>query len=121
MTNEQQKEYAQHLQEEYTERQRDTLDELHELDAKVKRPAEIFAYSFGVVGSLVLGTGMCLAMGVIGAAPYSLPFGIAVGLLGIAIVSVNYLLYKSILKTRKGKYGARILELSERLINEKSK
>lgn len=98
----------------YLPAERTKLDELKALDRKVKRPAEIFAYTFGVVGSLVLGTGMCLAMKVIG---NMMPLGIGVGLVGIALVTVNYFLYKKILKSRKQKYANEILKLTDDLLN----
>ena len=50
----------------YTEKEVTKLDELHRVDKKVKRPVKIFAYVYGSLSSLVLGTGMCLAMKVIG-------------------------------------------------------
>ncbi|MBR6779052.1 MAG: dihydropteridine reductase [Clostridia bacterium] len=84
------------------------------LDRKVKTPANIFAYTFGVVGALVLGTGMCLAMKVIG---NIMAVGIVIGVLGIAMVSLTYPIYKKILKSRKAKYSKEILELSEKIIN----
>lgn len=98
----------------YLPAERTKLDELKALDRKVKRPAEIFAYTFGVAGSLVLGTGMCLAMKVIG---NMMPLGIGVGLVGIALVTVNYFLYKKILKLRKQKYANEILQLTDDLLN----
>ncbi len=90
------------------------LDELKALDRKVKRPAEIFAYTFGTIGSLVLGTGMCLAMKIIGDL---MPLGIGIGLAGIAMVSANYFLYNKLLKRRKEKYAAQIVALSDSLLN----
>lgn len=90
------------------------LDELKELDKKVKLPAKIFGYVYGTAGSLVLGTGMCLAMKIIG---NLMPLGIVIGLLGIAMVSSTYLIYKNILKTRKNRYGAEILSMTDELLN----
>lgn len=103
------------IREEYTEKQTTKLSELVELDRKVKRPAEIFAYSFGTVGALVLGTGMCLAMEVIGS---MMPLGIVVGVVGIAMVTANYFIYKAMVKKGKKKYGRRILELSNEILHE---
>ena len=91
------------------------LDELKALDRKVKRPAKVFAYIFGVIGSLVLGTGMCFAMKVLGDI---MAVGIAVGLVGILMVSINYPIYKQMLKKRKRKYGRKILELSQEIVGE---
>lgn len=101
------------IREEYTEKKKSRVNELVEMDRKVKRPAEIFAYTFGTVGSLVLGTGMCLAMKVIG--NLMIP-GIIIGLAGIAMVTANYFLYQKILKGRKEKYGKEILALSNEIL-----
>ncbi len=103
----------------YTEKEITKFDELKELDRKVKRPAEIFAYAFGIIAALILGTGMSLAMKVIGATlSFAMPLGIGVGLLGILLVVVNYPLYKKILKSRKEKYASQIIELSNGLLNK---
>ena len=48
----------------------------------------------------------------------AMPIGICVGVVGLAMVSVNYFIYKSILKRRKDKYRAEILELSSRILGE---
>lgn len=102
----------------YMQRETTKLEQLKEMDRKVKRPAQIFAYVFGSLSSLVLGTGMSLAMKVIGTSiPYVMPIGIGVGLLGILLVSVNYPIYKGILKSRKKRYSSRIIELSDSLLN----
>ena len=95
--------------------ERTQLDELKELDRRVKRPAEIFAYTFGSISALVLGTGMCLAMKVIG---NMMPIGIVVGLAGIAMATANYFLYKKLLKSRKDKYAQEIFRLSDNLLNK---
>ncbi len=110
-----QTEKVQKIRQQYVEKETTKFDELRELDAKVKRPAEVFAYTFGSIGALVLGTGMCLAMKVIG---NMMPLGIVVGLLGIGMVSVTYSLYKGLLKARKKKYAKQIFELSDSLLGE---
>lgn len=99
----------------YTEKEITKLDELKELDKKVKRPAQIFAYVFGSLSSLVLGTGMCLAMKVIG---NSMALGIVIGLVGIALTLTTYPIFKTILKRRKNKYAKQIFELSDSLLNK---
>lgn len=102
----------------YVKKESSKFDELRMLDKKVKRPAQIFAYVFGSISSLVLGTGMCLAMKVIGASTsFLMPLGIGVGLLGILLVCINYPAYKKILQKRKDKYSKEIFELSDSLLN----
>lgn len=99
----------------YTEKEITKFDELKKLDKKVKRPVQIFAYVYGSLSSLVLGTGMCLAMKVIGD---SMALGIGVGLVGIALTLTTYPIYKALLKKRKNKYAKQIFELSDSLLNE---
>ena len=120
---------VQKIRTQYTEKENTQLNELKALDKKVKKPANVFAYTFGTIGSLVLGSGMSLAMNVIEPGTYygiiigenmMLP-GIVIGLLGIAMVSVNYPIYKSILSTRRKKYADKIIALSDQIMKVKDK
>jgi len=112
---------AQKIRAQYMEKETSELDTLRELDARVKRPANVFAYVFGSIGAVVMGAGMSLVMteigAVIGLASTLLP-GITVGLVGMAMVLVNYPIYKRILNSRKKKYGAEILTLSDKIMNK---
>lgn len=99
----------------YAERKPTDLDALCELDTRVERPVSIFAYSYGSAGSLVLGTGMCLAMKVIGSAV--LP-GVAIGSVGIAMVSSTYALYRRLLKERRAKYKDEVEALCHKVLEE---
>ena len=99
----------------YLDKEITKFDELKELDKKVKRPAQVFAYVFGSLSSLVLGMGMCLAMKIIGS---SMALGIVIGIIGILLVLINYPIYKKILNGRKNKYASKILELSDNLLNK---
>lgn len=102
----------------YMPKEKTKLDELKNLNKKAIKPARVFAYTFGTIGSLVLGTGMCFAMKVIGTTlTFAMPLGIAVGLVGILVTSVNYPLYKKILASRKKKYSKKVLALSNELLN----
>ena len=106
----------------YMPRERTKLDELKTLDKKAKTFPSVFAYILGSVAALILGTGMCLAMHVIGAPTLSpvvlTTLGVITGCIGIALCSANYFIYKKMLKSRKAKYRDRILELSEELLNK---
>ncbi len=110
--------FAEQMRRQYGAHAQTKLEQLRRLDRKAKLPADIFAYSFGTAGALILGTGMSLAMGVIGSSlGFAMPLGIAVGVVGMALCSVNYLLYRAILKSRKKKYGKEILSLSDEILN----
>lgn len=92
------------------------LEELKALDKKVKQPAIIFAYIFGILGTLILGTGMCLAMKVI---CDIMAVGIAIGVIGIIMVCITYPLFNKILTSRKAKYADVILKKSNDILNKK--
>ena len=111
--------YAEHIVNEYSTKQTSKVKALKKLDAKAKNPAIIFALVFGIVSSLVLGTGMCLAMGVIGSASIkAIGLGIAIGCVGIIGASVNYSLYKTILAIQRSKYADDIIKLANEIVNE---
>ncbi len=99
----------------YEPKAKSEVDELKELDKKVKRPVAVFGYVFGAISSLVLGLGMCLAMKIIGD---MMILGIIIGLVGIGLMSLTYPLYKKILASRKKKYSKKIFELSDRILNK---
>ena len=58
--------YAEQLANEYAPKDTSKVVALRKLDAKAKLPATVFAYTFGIITSLVAGVGMCLSMKVIG-------------------------------------------------------
>ncbi|MBR3879318.1 MAG: dihydropteridine reductase [Clostridia bacterium] len=111
---------AQKIRTQYMEKTPSELDALRELDAKVKRPANVFAYTFGSISAVIMGAGMSLVMTDIGAtlgiASSMIP-GIVIGVVGMILAIVNYPIYKGILGSRKKKYGAKILELSNQIMN----
>lgn len=99
----------------YAQKEQTKLDELKSLDKRVKRPAQILAYTYGSISALILGTGMCLAMEVIGS---TMALGIVVGLLGIAMSLTTYPLFKKFLGRRKKKYSEEIFALSDEILNK---
>ena len=104
--------YAEQLANEYAPKDTSKVVALRKLDAKAKRPANIFTYTFGVISALVFGTGMCLAMGQIGSGTAgSFALGILVGVPGMIGMGINYPLYKRILENGKRKYAFEIMEL----------
>ena len=107
--------YAEQIANEYAPKQTSKVKALKRLDAKAKKPATIFSFTFGIISSLVLGTGMSLAMKVIG---NSMVLGIGIGLVGIALTLTTYPIFKAILKRRKNKYAPKIFELSDSLLNK---
>ncbi len=105
----------------YTEKENTELDNLKELDKKVKRPANVFAYIFGTIGAIVMGCGMSLVMTDIGdVANIANPLvpGIVIGVIGMVMAIANYPIYKRILSVRKRKYADEIIALSEKIMRD---
>lgn len=112
---------AQKIRTQYMEKQTTELDELRELDAKVKRPANVFAYVFGVISAIIMGAGMSLIMTEIGdmiGIANTMTVGVVIGVIGLVMAIINYPVYKGILNSRKRKYGAEIIKLSEKIMNK---
>ena len=95
----------------YSERVATPLERLRALDRDVKRPVNTFAYTFGTIGTLILGAGMCLAMPDV-ISGY-MPLGIVVGVLGITMVSITYPIHKRMLERRRKRYSGEIMTLSD--------
>ncbi len=110
---------VQKIRTQYTEKEHSDLDELKNLDKKVKRPADVFAYVFGSIGAIIMGCGMSLVMtdigNVIGINEAMIP-GIVIGIIGMFIVIINYPVYKGILSSRRKKYADRIIALSNKIM-----
>ena len=98
--------YAEQLANEYAPKDTSKVVALRKLDAKAKRPANIFAYTTGVISALIFGTGMCLAMGEIGSGTTgALVLGIVIGIIGIVGMGINFPIYKKLLGRGKQKYA----------------
>ena len=112
---------AQKIRAQYMEKTPSELDELRELDAKVKRPATVFAYVFGSISAIIMGAGMSLVMTDIGemiGMTSTMAPGIAIGCVGMIMAFLTYPIYGAILNNRKRKYSARILKLSDKIMNQ---
>lgn len=111
--------YAEQLANEYAPKNDSKVVALRKLDRKAKQPANIFAYTFGIIFTLIFGTGMCLCMGAIGdGTMMSMLIGIAVGIVGMIGVGINYPIYKRLLNKGKAKYAFEIMQLAKEISEE---
>lgn len=112
---------VQKIRTQYTEKEHTSLDELKELDKKVKRPVNIFGYVFGSISAIVMGGGMSLVMTdigeTIGLSSPMIP-GIVIGVAGMLMAIVNYPIYKSLLASRRKKYADKIIAISDKITKE---
>lgn len=110
--------YAERLASEYAVKDTSKVTALKKLDRQAKLPANIVAYSLGIVAALVTGTGMCLSMKVIGSGNGMMILGIILGVIGFAGMGVNYLLYRRMIESGKKKYAFEIMELAKQISGE---
>lgn len=111
---------VQKIRTQYMEKEPSQLDELKALDAKVKLPANMFAYLFGSVAALVMGSGMSLVMTDIGTVlgvADALVLGLVIGVAGMLMAIVNYPIYKGILTSRRKQYAEEIMKLSDKIMS----
>ena len=106
---------AESIAKDYAPKESSKIVALKKLDNKAKLPATIFTYSFGIISALVFGTGMCLAMQVIGSGLVGMVLGIVIGIVGLAGCGVNYPIYKKMLEKGKAKYAYEIVELARQI------
>ena len=109
---------AESIAKEYAPKGNSKIVALKKLDSRAKLPATIFTYSCGIVSALVFGTGMCLAMNVIGSGITGTVLGIIVGIIGLIGCGVNYPIYKKLLEKGKSKYAYDIVELAREIAEQ---
>lgn len=112
---------VQKIRTQYVEKESNELDELKILDAKVKRPANIFAYIFGIIGAIVMGSGMSLVMtDVAKTVGITSPMatGVVIGVMGMLMMLINFPIYKKALASRRNKYADKIIALSDKIMNK---
>lgn len=110
--------FAEAIANEYAPKNASKVLALKKLDRKAKLKANIFAYTFGTVMTLVLGIGMCLSMGVLGSGSVMMTAGIVVGVSGLIGVGVNYPIYRRLLENGKSKYAFEIVQLAKEISEE---
>lgn len=111
--------FVQKIRSQYTEKESTELDALRELDAKVKRPANVFAYVFGSISTIIMSAGMSLVMTDIGTrvglSDSMLP-GIIIGIAGMFMAIINYPIYKGIIGARRRKFADKIIAVSDKIM-----
>ncbi len=108
--------YAERVAGEYAPKKASKVQALKKLDRRAKKPANIFAYTFGTFMTLLLGFGMALSMGALGdAGTEGFVLGIITGIAGMAGIGVNYPIYRVILEKGRQKYAFEIVQLAEEI------
>ena len=106
------------IRKKYIPQEEDTMERLRRLHGIPTQKAQTAAIAVGIIGALIMGTGMSLAMTDIGAALGSLAMviGIVIGIVGMVLVALAYPLYNRVLKKQREKIAPEILRLSDELL-----
>lgn len=104
-----------------TEESEDKMTVLRRLDAGVTQKAQAISLVFGIIGALLLGLGMSLAMSELGEMlgaykEFAMLFGVIIGIVGIIIVCAAYPVYNHIIKKEREKIAPEIIRLSDELM-----
>lgn len=104
-----------------SEQVEDKMTQLRRLDAAVTQKATSVSLVFGVIGTLILGMGMSLAMTDIGeifglAEGINMLVGILIGIVGIMLVCMAYPVYNHIIKREREKIAPEIIRLTDELM-----
>ena len=114
----QQQKEIESIRKKYLPREVDKMAQLRALHAVPTQKAQAAALAVGIIGALILGTGMSLCLTEIGAALGSLAMviGVLVGIVGMVLVALAYPLYNRVLKKQREKIAPQILRLSDELL-----
>lgn len=113
-----QQEEIKSIRKKYMTPEENKMEQLRRLDQQATQKAQAWAIALGVVGTLILGIGMTIAMteltGFLGGT--AMFIGIPVGLVGIVFVALAYPVYNRILKKERQRIAPEILRLTDELM-----
>ena len=114
----QQQKEVEAIRKKYLPQEENKMEQLRKLHAIPMQKAQTVSLAVGVIGAIVMGTGMSLAMTEIGAALgiLAMILGVVVGVVGMVLVAAAYPLYNRVLKKQREKIAPEILRLSDELL-----
>ncbi|TWT25757.1 hypothetical protein [Planomicrobium sp. CPCC 101110] len=110
-----QQEEIKHIIKKYAPLEENKMTQLKKLDKRAERPGMIAALIIGLMGSVLLGLGLCCIL--IWSDLFAL--GVAIGVIGIASMAAAYPVYTKMTMKRREKLAPQIMELSNELMNQK--
>ena len=106
------------IRKKYLPPEEDKMEQLRRLHSIPTKKAQAASIAAGVLGTLILGTGMSLCMTDLGAAlgQLAMVIGIVVGILGLVMVALAFPLCNYVLGKERQRIAPEILRLSEELL-----
>ena len=100
------------IREKYLPPKEDKMEQLRRLDQRVTQKGIIAGITAGIIGSLILGIGMCCCM--VWQGIWFIP-GIFIGLIGIAGICLAYPLHNRVIKKQREKIAPEMIRLTNEL------
>lgn len=106
------------IRKKYLPKQEDKMEQLRKLHNSASQKAQSWAIALGIIGTLILGTGMSLFMSELAdlLGGFSMFVGIPVGLVGLILVALAYPVYNKVLKKERERIAPEILRLTDELM-----
>ena len=106
------------IRKKYLPKEEDKMELLRHLHKQPTQKAQAASIAIGVIGTLIMGTGMSLAMTELGAALGNLAMilGALIGIAGMLLVALAYPVYNRVLKTERQRIAPEILRLTDELL-----
>ncbi|MBQ8624460.1 MAG: hypothetical protein IJ424_08885 [Oscillospiraceae bacterium] len=103
------------------EQEIDKMEQLRRLDASVTKKASVVSLIIGIIGALIMGTGMSLLMTELGEilgalSSLTMLIGIALGVLGMILIALAYPIYNRIIKKERERIAPEIIRLTDELM-----
>lgn len=116
-----QQQEIEHIRSKYLPKQEDKMERLRRLHKSASKKASLWAITIGIIGTLILGTGMSLAMTNLGTmlgiqTAQPMLIGVAVGIVGMILIALAYPVYNHILKKERQRIAPEILQLTDDLL-----
>lgn len=102
----------------YLPREEDKMEQLRRLHHSASKKAQSVAITLGVIGALIMGTGMSICMTELSTffGEPALLIGIAVGVVGMTLVALAYPVYNRTLRKVRQQIAPEILRLTDELL-----
>ena len=108
-----QQEEIKNIRKKYMVQEEDKMEQLRRLDKSVSQKGTAAALVVGIIGSLIMGIGMCCV--IVWQEIWFIP-GIFIGIAGIAMLSLAYPLYSRITKKERERIAPEIIRLTDELM-----
>lgn len=113
-----QRQEIEQIRKKYLPKEENKMELLRKLHHSATQKAQSCSIALGIIGTLILGTGMSLIMTDLGnpLGQMSLVIGILVGLAGLVAVALAYPVYNCVLKNEREKIAPEVLRLTDELL-----